>query len=437
MATSNRPVKGVRDFYPDDLRVRNWLFDHWRAVAGAFGYEEYDACVLEHEELYVRKAGDEITDQLYNFTDKGGRRVSLRPELTPSLVRMLHARGGTVPLPARWFSIPQCFRYERMQRGRKREHYQWNLDIVGLASEAAEVELMAAQLELLRRVGLADDVEFRVSNRQVLEHHLADLGITSDRFATICVIVDKAAKIGEEACREQLGEAGLDGAQIGHVLTFLEARGLDALRPLVGADNPGLTALQRLLELAAAAGIAETIMIDCSVVRGLSYYTGTVWELFDTAGALPRAIAGGGRYDRLSEHLGGPPLPMVGFGFGDVVLLELLAARKLLPELPVGIDDVVYPMAEAGYADATRLAMRLRAAGRRVRVDYSCRRFKHVIKAAEDLRAARLLTLGEHERAAGIVKVRHLTDHTETDVPLDAVEPPPPPPFDQSPQSTD
>ena len=185
-------VRGTRDFYPEDMRVRNWLFDQFREAARSHGFEEYDAPVLEHEDLYTRKQGEEITQQLYGFEDKGGRRLALRPEMTPSLVRMLLQKGGALPLPVRWFSIPQCWRYERMTRGRKREHYQWNMDIFGVEGATAEAELLAAVTTFLGRLGLGpDDVGIKVSSRKVLQGVLGQLGVTDDRFEAVCVLVDK------------------------------------------------------------------------------------------------------------------------------------------------------------------------------------------------------------------------------------------------------
>lgn len=414
-----KPVRGTRDVYPDDARIRRWLFGHWHAVAASFGFEPYDACVLESEDLYIRKAGDEITAQLYNFADKGDRRVALRPEMTPSLARMVMARQGTLRFPLRWYAIPQCFRYERMQRGRKREHYQWNMDIVGLDSVAAEVELMTAQVAFLERVGLGGAVSFRVSDRRLLEGHLAGLGITGEAFAAACVIVDKRDKIGRESTAEQLVAGGIPTNHAESILDLLEAPDLDAVTAIVGAENPGVVSLQSLLALAEASGIGGTITIDPSVVRGLSYYTGTVWELFDASGDLPRAIAGGGRYDRLLETLGGKPMPMVGFGFGDVVITEILADRGLLPAELKGVDDVVYPLAADQFTVATQIATHLRAQGRRVLVDYTERRFKHVIKAAEEDGAERLLVLGASEVDKGVCTVRTLGEQRDqTEVPL-------------------
>jgi histidyl-tRNA synthetase len=420
-----QPVKGTRDFYPEDMRLRTWLFNLWREVARRYGFEEYDACVLESEELYIRKAGDEITGQLYNFQDKGERRVALRPELTPSLARMVLARGAALPLPARWFAIPQCFRYENMQRGRKREHFQWNMDIVGMTSVAAEVELMSAQADFLGRTGLnmsttgTPDIIWRVSNRQVLQHFLEGLGISGESFAQVCVIIDKRDKIGDQATTAELAKLGVNAETAGRIIALLDTTGLDAVAQKVPADNAGLASLRELMALAEAAGIAHLIRIDLSVIRGLSYYTGTVWEVFDATGSLPRAIAGGGRYDRLLETFGGKATPMVGFGFGDVVITEILRERNLLPTVGKGIDDVVYPMSAVEFPVANRVAAHLRKQGRNVVVDYSERRFKHVIGRAEQDGAARLLILGGNEVRDGVCMVKTLGgEKKEEKIPL-------------------
>ena len=419
------PVKGTRDFYPEDLRFRSWLFGHMRAVARSMGYEEYDACVLEHADLYIRKAGDEITRQLYDFTDKGERHLALRPELTPSLARMVMAKGAALALPVRWFAIPQCFRYEETQRGRKREHFQWNMDAVGIASVAAEAELMSAQAELCRRVGLKLDpgsepeVIWRVSNRQVLGHFLAGMGIDGDLFATVCVLIDKRGKISDAELTSELGKVGVDADKAARILALLDVRGLDQLATQVPGDNPGLLALRELMELATSLGIDHLVRIDLSVIRGLSYYTGTVWEVFASAGTFRRAIAGGGRYDRLCEQLGGTPVPMVGFGFGDIPIREVLEELGRLPKLPRGLDDVVYPMGAQQFAVANRVAAHLRAQGRSVAVDYSLRRFKHAVQRAENDGAERLFILGGDEVAKGVCKVRRLgAERVEVETPL-------------------
>lgn len=420
-----QPVKGTRDFYPEELRARTWLFAQWREVARRFGYEEYDVCVLEHVDLYIRKAGDEITSQLYDFKDKGDRHVALRPEMTPSLARLVLAKGAALAMPLRWFSIPQCFRYEQAQKGRKREHYQWNMDVIGLPGVAAEAELMAAQVEFLRATGLnlgaeKPDIVWRVSNRQVIQFFLEGLGITGEAFAAVCVVIDKRDKIGNAGTAIELGKLGVSAESAAKILDLLDTTGLDQAAAKVPADNPGLLALRELMTLAEASGFAHLIKIDLSVIRGLSYYTGTVWEVFDATGAMPRAIAGGGRYDKLMEMFGGQPTPMVGFGFGDVVILEILAERGLLPTLGRGIDDVVYPMSALEFPTANRVAAHLRTQGRAVVVDYSCRRFKAVVERAEKDGAKRLLIIGGNEVRDGVCVVRTLggKERNEVKVPL-------------------
>ena len=233
-----KPPRGTRDFYPhscatsdaEDMSLRTWLFGHWRAVAGLHGFEEYDAPVLESEELYVRKAGEDVTKQLYSMEDQSGRKLALRPEMTPSLARMVLARRGGMNLPVKWFSIPQCWRYERMTRGRRREHYQWNLDVWGVDGVAAEAELLAAAVGFCERVGLtAADVGVKVSTRGVLAELLSKVGVPAERFAAVAVVVDKLDKLPEEEVRPLLGEQGLGGDVVDALLGALAVRDFDAL----------------------------------------------------------------------------------------------------------------------------------------------------------------------------------------------------------------
>ena len=419
------PVKGMRDVFPHDMAVRNWLFSEWRSVSRLFGFEEYDSAIVESEALYIRKAGDDITKELYNFADKGNRMVALRPEMTPTLARMIMAKGNAISLPARWFSIPQCFRYQRMQKGRKREHFQWNMDVVGLPSTIAEAELMTAQYTFLKRVGFVVDgdapqISFRVSNRLVLEHYLADLNITGDDFAQTCINIDKRDKIGDEATKKLLIEQGIDTQKAQKILELLSITGLDELRSFVGENNPGYDSLVELMDHAESFGISNVISIDLSVVRGLSYYTGTVWELFDTAGSVPRAIAGGGRYDNLLASLGGSPTPMVGFGFGDVVITLLLEERGLLPQRSATATDVIYPMSKEEFSIANMLAQSLRTKGHKVLVDYTTRRFKSILKTAEKHGASTVWIIGEEERSRQVVRKKTMGG-TQEELPLSSL----------------
>lgn len=274
-----QPPKGTRDFPPEDMRLRNWLFGHFRDVSRQFGFEEIDAPVLESEDLFVRKAGEEITEQLYNFEDKGGRRVSLRPELTPSLARLVLQKGSALPLPAKWFAVGQCWRYERMTRGRRREHYQWNMDIVGVEGVEAEAELLAAIASFFERVGLSSkDVGIKVSSRKVLQAVLARFGVSKENFGPVCVIVDKMEKIPRDDVIKQLAALGVAPEAIDGILSALAIRSLDELQALLGEESDAVKDLSKLFELAEAYGYRDWLVFDASVVRGLAYYTGTVFE---------------------------------------------------------------------------------------------------------------------------------------------------------------
>ena len=425
-----QPPRGTRDFYPEDLRVRAWLFGHFREVAREFGYEEVDAPVLESAELFVRKAGEEIVEQLYHFT-LHERHLALRPEFTPSLARMVMARQGSLSLPLRWFSIPQCWRYERMTRGRRREHYQWNMDLWGVPGVSAEAELIAAVFALVDRLGLAGDVKVRVSSRRLLEGLAQGRELAPERFGPLCVLVDKLGKIGAEAVLAQLcdpgGPVGLARAPAEELLEFLAVRELgDARRRLPPAAAPALDELAELFELLEGYGVAERVVFDASIVRGLAYYTGVVFEAFDTAGEL-RSLCGGGRYDRLLESLGGKPLPAAGFGFGDAVVGELLEARGRLPAPPRPLDDVVVTIEGSGEEAALRRAAirhagALRSIGRGVELVLGVP-LKRAIRNADRAGAARLHLIGPEELRRGAVKVRDLATGEERDQPLAVVAP--------------
>jgi len=412
--------RGTRDFYPEDMRLRTWLFEHFREVARRMGFEEVDAPVVEHAELFTRKAGEEIVEQLYHFV-MHDRHLALRPEMTPSIARMVMARAGALRMPLRWFTVTQNWRYERMSRGRKREHFQWNMDVWGEPGVGAEAELLAAIFALLTRVGLgAGQVRVHVNNRALLEETLRAgvLSTRPDAFAPLCVVIDKLDKIGADAVIDQLcepaGAVQLSHAEARDVVALLGTRSLDDAAAAAPPDSPAIRDLRRLFELLGAYGIAQYVDFDASVVRGLAYYTGVVFEAYDAERKL-RAVCGGGRYDRLLETLGGPKLPAVGFGFGDVVIGELLADHGLLPALPRGLDDVVCAIGEAQRSAAIRVAERLRAQGRAVELVLGETRPKRVLADADKSGARSVWLLGPDEAARGVVKVRDLASGTERD----------------------
>ena len=409
-------VRGTRDFYPEDMRIRNWLFDNFRAAARSHGFEEYDAPVLEHEELYTRKQGEEITQQLYNFEDKGGRKVALRPEMTPSLARMVMARAGAMPTPIKWFSIPQCWRYERTQRGRGREHYQWNVDIWGSDAVQADAELLSVLVSFFEGVGLnADDLVISISSRKVLEEVLGSLGISGDAFAATCIIVDKMDKLPAEVVEQQLSEQGLDSDAISVIQATLGLSDLDSLASALGEGSEAVAELATMFDLVDSYGISDWVAFDASVVRGLAYYTGPVFEAHDRSGNL-RAICGGGRYDRLLSSLGGKDMPATGFGFGDMVIMELLNDKGLVPELPSGNEDIVIAIDENLRGAAMSVATKLRASGRTVDLVLEDKRMKWAFRHAERTGAQRLVMVMPDEWAAGNVRIKELESGEESDV---------------------
>jgi len=420
---SLQPPRGTRDFFPEDLRLREWLFAHFRAAAGHFGFEEVDAPVLEHEELFTRKAGEEIVDQLYHF-ELHDRRLALRPEITPSLARMVTARRGALKLPLRWFSIPQCWRYERMTRGRKREHYQWNMDVWGEPSVTAEAELIAAVFHCLDRMGLPPGTaKVRVNNRALLEETLRRtvLRNSPETFAALCVVIDKLDRIGAGAVREMLidpaGSVRLDAASAEFVVGWLALRDRDEAAKHAPPDSPAAADLARLFELLDAYGVADRTAFDASIVRGLAYYTGVVFEAFD-AGRSLRAICGGGRYDHLIETLGGPPTPAVGFGFGDVVIAELLADEGRLPDCARVLDAVVFPFSDAERPAAVRVASALREQDASVELVLGQPKLKRVLADADKAGARRVYLVGPEELSRGEVLVRDLATGEQTTEPI-------------------
>ena len=412
-------VRGTRDFYPEDMRLRNWLFERFHSAALSHGFEEYDAPVLESEELYTRKAGEEIVGQLYNFEDKGGRKVALRPEMTPSLARMVMARSGALALPIKWYSIPQCWRYERTQRGRGREHYQWNVDIWGMNGIEADAELLSILVQFFDSVGLnSEDLVIRISSRKVIEEVLGSLGLEGEIFAQTCVIVDKMDKLPEDVIEAQLSDLGLSSESILTIRSVLGITDLESLSSALSSDSEALIELQSLFSLCDSYGISDWVSFDASVVRGLAYYTGPVFEAHDRAGNL-RAICGGGRYDKLIGTLGGNDLPATGFGFGDMVVMELLADKGLLPELSNGVGDVVFGMGTELRGAAMQVAAKLRSAGRTVDLVLEDKKMKWVFKHAERCGATRLVMVMPDEWAEGKVRIKDLDTGEESTVAME------------------
>src|SRR6266581_1737373 len=406
-------LPGFRDFYPDDLSLRNHIFTTWRSVAARYGFVEYDGPPLEPLELYTQKSGDEIVGQLYEFTDKGERRVALRPEMTPTLARMVGARAQALKKPIRWFSMPQLFRYERQQRGRLREHFQLNMDLIGEAGPLADAELIAAAIDILRAFGFGpQEVKARVSDRRVLRVLLLARGVPEAELPGAFRALDRAER--EPRVLEQTGSGVAEVAAL---------RGLPAVRDALTKARAAEVGepLTESINALSAMGLDDFVEVDLRIVRGLAYYTGIVFELFDTGKSL-RAICGGGRYDGLLRTLGGVDLPALGFGMGDVVLGELLRERKSSFEAPGQLDAFLVAVSGEDVAPVLKLAHELRDRG--IAVEYGLRHAavrKHLELAAAR-GAPRAIILGPDERKAGVVVVRDLSSGTEKRVPVAALE---------------
>ncbi len=416
-------LPGFREFYPEDFARRNHIFRLWRQTAGTYGFAEYDAPVLEPLELYKTKSGDEIEAQLFSFTDKGGREVALRPEMTPTVCRLVGAKASSLKRPIKWFSIAEFYRYERMQKGRGRCFFQFNADIFGEPGPEAEIELIALLTQCLCSFGLTDqDFYVRLSDRNLWFYYLEALGLDEARIRAVLGAVDKFEKMGDDAFKsyaEQFGE--LEAGLKAKVLAFLQIKSLPALEAVlapIGGEK--LTARlgdwRKLLGGLAAMGLERFVEVDLGVVRGLAYYTGFVFEAFDRKGEL-RALAGGGRYDDLVQKLGGPALPAVGFAIGDMTFALLLEQRGLMPTFVQAPDVYCVIGGEAERMAAFGDIQAIRATGYRVEYPLKDVAFGKQLKAASDSGAKLALIYGAEELAKEVVKIRDLGDRTESEVP--------------------
>jgi histidyl-tRNA synthetase len=415
-------VRGTRDFYPEDMAFRNWLFERWRRASRRAGFVEVDGPELEPLELYTEKSGEEISEQLYWLVDKSERRLALRPEFTPTLARMIAARQATLPEPVRWFNISRCFRYERAQKGRLREFFQWNVDLVGVEDVIADAECIALAVDALREVGLGpDDVQVRINDRRLLAALVRHLGIADDRVPRIFAILDKREKVPPAALAAMLAEAGLEAAQQAGLERILAWRGLEdiAAEELATPEvREAVDGLRRLFDLLAAYGIEEWCRFDIGIVRGLAYYTGPVWEVHDRRGEL-RAIFGGGRYDRLLGEMGGKAMPACGFGCGDVVLGILLEERGLRPAPEGAAECFVAAAGEPKWADVLKVVRRLRGQGVATQFDLKGGSLKRQMKKAADAGARTVVIVGDDFAATGRVTRRDMASGDQRDVALE------------------
>jgi len=403
------PVKGTRDFYPQDMAVRNWIIDGWKRVSLRNGFEEYDGPIFEYLKMFQIKSGDEIVEQLFSLTDRGGRELALRPEITPTLARMVNQRISSLPRPIKWFSVPRLFRAERPQKGRLREFFQWNIDIIGVDSILADAEIIFTTIDYLREVKLKErDARVKISSRKLLSSSLRNIGISENQLDSLYTLLDKYRKIPSDTFEEMLVEKVPDSGMARKIMDFMAAPTFVDLTEIVGTNPEVEDAIQelcRLKELLEQMGVWHYCNFDPSIVRGLAYYTGVVFEVHESAQEL-RAIGGGGRYDNLLRDFGGPQIPATGMGMGDCVLEILLREKGLIPE---GIQQrqLDYFVALADKAFVERLynvTAKLRSKG--FSANFSYKPFAGLskqLKEASDQNARRCIIIGEELKAGQIL----------------------------------
>ncbi len=418
-------LTGFRDFFPDACARRQRLFQSWRGTAARFGFAEYDGPPLESLELFTRKSGPEIVKQLYNFVDKGEREVAFRAEMTPTFARMVGARHRDFRKPIKWFAIPQLLRYERPQKGRLREHFQFNADLVGFGTPAEDAEVVALLVSSLRDLGLgARDFRVRLSSRAVWHAALGAIGVPAEAHGGVFEAVDKMERVKPEETEARLGALGLGAAEIAKVRAVSVARDLGAASAAVGGLGEAGEWLGQVMGALEALGAGEFVAVDLGIVRGLAYYTGVVFEAFGLAegGAYDgRAIAGGGRYDALLKNLAGVDLPAVGFGMGDVVLGQLLEEKGLLGDGD-GRRRVFVAWPGEGFRGAgLGLVRRLREAGFSAEYPLRAQGLGKQLEAAENSGAACAVIVGD-DLARGEVDVKWLGERRQERVPVSRLE---------------
>jgi histidyl-tRNA synthetase len=413
------PPRGMRDFYPEDLDLRDRIFAAWTNASTMHGFQRFEPPVVESFELLARKAGEEVAQQIYHFEDKSNRQLALRPEVTPSLVRMIAARPQQIVFPVKWWTIGQCFRYERMTRGRKREHFQWNLDIVGEPSVQAEAWILACVTNALGALGLGPrDVRIHVNNRQVVAYLLCELGVPQEQHVDVFMVLDKKGKVPVETLKEMLVEKGIAAQKADEVMAQLAGENVDSLSSGPLAASPAAADVRRLLDLSSAMGFADYLHFDSGVVRGLAYYTGAVFEGFDAERRF-RAIFGGGRYDNLFGDMTGAARPAVGMGFGDVVIAEILTELKGLTPAKPQVEVCVGMFDNALGRDAAHIAAELVAAGIQTDLAFFAGKPGKFFGYADRRGARFTVFLAPSELRDGAVAVKEMASGEQTAVPLE------------------
>jgi histidyl-tRNA synthetase len=414
MANKIQTVKGTREFYPEEMALRNYLYSKVRVASQAFGYQEYDGPFIEPIDLYAAKSGEELVKkQSFTFEDRGGDLVTLRPELTPSLARMVAAKQNVLTYPVRWWSFGPFWRYEQPQKGRSREFFQWNIDLLGVNSPEADAEMIAIAATFLRSVKLDPErATIYVNNRRLMVSQFDALGIVPEKRLDVSNVVDRRSKMDAAKWDVYALDSGLTQMQ------------LDGLKDILGNLDLWKKSdeLVRLFAALDALGVKEYVKFDPNIMRGLLYYTSTVFEAFDTSGSVKRSILGGGRYDNLLADVGGSPLPATGFAMGDVVIGIVLQEAGLLPEfIPSPAPVLVTVFDESMWLKSYELAAQLREAGLNAMVYPEPAKLQKQFKFADKMKVRVAVTVGPEEAAKGLVAVKNLLSGEQITVTRDAL----------------
>jgi histidyl-tRNA synthetase len=403
-------VRGARDFYPPEKRIQNFIFGVWKEVAEKYGYEEVDGPLIEPIELWQEKSGDEIDKQMYTLIDQSERKLAVRPEMTPTIARMVSQKQKELPKPIKWYSIQRFWRYEKPQSGRLREFWQLNLDVLGSPEISGDAEVAATAVEIMLKFGLSEnDFCVRINNRKLMKSIISSLGIPDEKIKELCRLIDKRDKMEEKEFSTMLSESGLSARQLSEIVKILDSRDyfekIDE-KKLDSEGKEGLTELNKMLSCLSSFGFSKYCRVDLSLMRGLDYYTSNVFEVSDCAREF-RAIAGGGRYDNLVALFGGEKCPGVGYAMGDVVLSLFLEKKNRIPKLEKDLDFFVASTSESLNPKAVEIAQILRK-------KYSCetdlmgRNFSKQMKYADSCGARKMIIVGEDELKAGSVKLKDM-----------------------------
>ena len=407
-------VKGTRDFYPPLMAVRNFIIDGWKSASVRNGFEEYDGPIFEYLKMFQIKSGDEIAEQLFSFEDRGGRSLAIRPEITPTLARMVNQQINSLPRPIKWFSVPRLCRAERPQKGRLREFFQWNIDIIGVDNVTADAEVIFCALDYLQQVGLTPgDIVVKISSRKMLSAVLRSVGIADADLDSLYAVLDKRSRLGDEAFEKMMAETISDSEKRRQVLELMGVETIEQIGGIVDLDNKAqkaLNELRELFDLLKVMGVEDFCRFDISIVRGLAYYTGIVFEIYDTGSDL-RAIGGGGRYDNLLRDFGGPAIAATGFGIGDCVLGILLEEKGLLSK---GISgrSLDYFVAYAGgefMQKAIEITAKLRRAGKTADFSYKGGNLGKQLKQASARNAQKCIIIGREFTDSNQLIIKDMT----------------------------